>query len=77
MRPDIGRIFRIGSMTLPEEWEKLPEEYRDKLFEARGSEDILMPEKSLAYHQFELYEGHVGLPDSAHLHQWLIHNLSS
>lgn len=77
MRSDIGRIFRIGSMTLPEEWDKLSEPIRDRIYEVRGTEDILMPEKSLAYHQLEVYEGHVGLVDSPSVHAYLINQIKA
>jgi len=42
MHSDIGRIFRIGSMTIQTEWDKLSEEVRNRIYEARGTEDILM-----------------------------------
>jgi len=77
MRSNVGRIFRIGSMTTEEEWRKLPEEIRSRIYEIRGSEDILMPEKSMAYHQFEVYSGHVGLVDSPDVHGWLISQIKS
>lgn len=77
MRSDIGRIFRIGSMTLPEEWNKLSEPIRDRIYEVRGTEDILMPEKSLAYHQLEVYEGHVGLVDSPCVHAYLMNQIKA
>lgn len=76
MNPLIGRIFRIGSMTIESEWNLLSEEIRERIYEVRGTEDILMPEKSLAHHQIEVYEGHVGLVDSPEVHTWLISQLS-
>ena len=76
MNPLVGRIFRIGSMTIESEWNLLSEEIRERIFEVRGTEDILMPEKSFADHQIEVYEGHVGLVDSPEVHTWLISQFS-
>jgi len=77
MRPTIGRIFRIGSMTTQEEWDQLPDSIRGNTYEIQGSEDIHMSEKSLASNTLEVYEGHVGLPDSPAVHQWIISILES
>lgn len=65
----IGKIIRIGSMTLQKEWEALSLAMQESIYEIRGEDDIHMPEKSLSKHPSTVpYGGHVGLPTNPKTH---------
>lgn len=76
-RPEVGKIIRLGSMTLPEEWEALTQEMQNQVHEVRGKYDVLMPETSLASHQHTVETGHVGLPYSDEACDIIIHTLKA
>lgn len=64
-REEIGKIIRIGSMTLETEWDKLSKEMRENVYEIRGRDDIHMPQLSYALNQYQVDGvGHVGLVSS-------------
>ncbi|MCP5504277.1 MAG: hypothetical protein H7A41_03900 [Chlamydiales bacterium] len=65
-RTEIGKVIRIGSMTLLSEWKMLSEEMKESIYEIRGKDDIHMPEPSYALNQYEVDGvGHVGLVSSS------------
>lgn len=65
-RKEIGKIIRIGSMTLKTEWKMLSEEMQMSIYEIRGKDDIHMPEPSHAKNQYQVDGvGHVGLVSSS------------
>lgn len=64
-RSVIGKVIRIGSMTLPEEWNKITSEMKQNVYEIRSRDDLHMPEKSYANHCYEIEGvGHVGMVSS-------------
>lgn len=64
-RDEIGKIIRIGSVTLPKEWERITPAMRLSIYEIRGCDDLHMPERSEAIHCYEVEGvGHVGLVSS-------------
>lgn len=64
-RDEIGKVIRIGSMTLLSEWKMLSDEMKASIYEIRGKDDIHMPQPSCALNQYEVDGvGHVGLVSS-------------
>lgn len=64
-RQEIGRVIRIGSMTLPKEWAKMTQEMKGNIHEIRSRDDLHMPGRSEAIHQYEIEGvGHVGMVSS-------------
>ncbi|QVL56687.1 MAG: hypothetical protein KFB93_04710 [Simkaniaceae bacterium] len=65
-REEVGKIIRIGSMTLQTEWKMLSDEMKESIYEIRGMDDIHMPEPSYAINQYQVDGvGHVGLVSSS------------
>ena len=65
-RKEVGKIIRIGSMTLQNEWKMLSDEMKISIYEIRGKDDIHMPEPSYAKNQYQVDGvGHVGLVTSS------------
>ncbi len=64
-RKEIGKIIRIGSMTLEKEWSKITHAMQESIYEIRGKDDIHMPGPSYAKNQYVVDGvGHVGLVSS-------------
>lgn len=64
-RKEVGKVIRIGSTTLPEEWDKITPAMKENVYEIRSRDDLHMPGESFATHQYEVEGvGHVGMVSS-------------
>lgn len=76
-RPEVGKIIRIGSMTLLEEWEALAPKMQSSIYEIRGCWDVLMPDLAYSKNTLTVQSGHVGLLYSQEVIEYLIEQLKS
>ena len=70
-RPEIGKIIRIGSTTLLEEWKALTPDMQSSIYEIRGCWDVLMPDSSYSKNSLTVQSGHVGLLYSQEVIEYL------
>ncbi|MCB1115209.1 MAG: hypothetical protein KDK71_01970 [Chlamydiia bacterium] len=64
-RNEVGKVIRIGSMTLQKEWNQLSSDMYDSIYEIKGRDDLHMPEPSYAKNRIDIDGvGHVGLVSS-------------
>ena len=77
-RKEFGKMIRIGSALLKGEKTALDPSMLAAVYEVRGNDDILMPQRSLLKegHQLHVKSGHVGLMQCEECFKWVVEKLS-